>query len=100
MAVRQSGLHQLMCGYGLECPIEEFTLCPCCCTQFGYSDANRPHAELRRLWIAHGSAAMNLRHRVGTLYLQLAIAGYQLPNYKIAIGSPFGGDIWCRFHQP
>lgn len=45
-----------VCGYDrLEFPPEDHMICPACGTQFGYHDANRSHAELRRLWLAHGA---------------------------------------------
>lgn len=33
---------------------EAWDICPCCGTEFGYHDANRPHMELRRLWMDRG----------------------------------------------
>jgi hypothetical protein len=32
-----------------------FEICPSCGTEFGYHDANRTHAELRKQWIAAGT---------------------------------------------
>ena len=44
-----------VCGYkGFDAPVDEFDICDCCGTQFGYSDAKRSHADLRRLWINAG----------------------------------------------
>lgn len=42
-----------VCGY-LGCLIEDWHICPCCGTEFGYDDAGRTHAELRRRWIDGG----------------------------------------------
>ena len=33
---------------------EDFEICPCCGTQFGYDDATRPHFDLRRIWMSDG----------------------------------------------
>jgi hypothetical protein len=44
-----------VCGYPLGGGIEEFDICPSCGTQFGYSDAVRPHADLRARWVARGA---------------------------------------------
>lgn len=50
-----------VCGYaGLDEPPYDdagccsFGICPSCGTQFGYDDAIRAHADLRRLWISKG----------------------------------------------
>jgi predicted RNA-binding Zn-ribbon protein involved in translation (DUF1610 family) len=40
-----------VCGYDrLREPADDFLICPSCGTQFGYTDANRSHAELRDIW--------------------------------------------------
>jgi hypothetical protein len=51
-----------VCGFaGLsEPPYDEkgcasFDICPSCGTEFGYDDATKSHAELRRLWLAAGA---------------------------------------------
>jgi hypothetical protein len=44
-----------VCGFDkLPAHPENFTICPCCYTEFGYDDATRSHAELRREWIYNG----------------------------------------------
>lgn len=32
-----------------------FEICPCCGTEFGYSDATTSHDELRRRWLDSGA---------------------------------------------
>src|SRR2546427_2528543 len=45
-----------VCGYNrLSEPPEDWSICPCCFTQFGYDDATRSHSELRRAWIVDGA---------------------------------------------
>jgi len=51
-----------VCGFPelSEPPYDEhgcasFGICPCCGTEFGYDDATRPHAELRKSWLAVGT---------------------------------------------
>jgi hypothetical protein len=44
-----------VCGYDrLRRSPDDDLICPSCGTQFGYTDAARSHAELRRVWIAGG----------------------------------------------
>lgn len=51
-----------VCGYGgLLYPPENYTICPCCYTEFGYTDFNASHAELRRRWAAAGYPWMSER---------------------------------------
>ena len=35
--------------------LQDHLICPCCGTQFGYNDALRSHAELRRQWVDDGA---------------------------------------------
>jgi hypothetical protein len=45
-----------VCGYDrLDAPPRDWEICPCCRTQFGYSDRGRSYAELRTHWIAAGA---------------------------------------------
>ena len=45
-----------VCGYDrLESPPQDWSICPCCLTEFGYSDYKRSHAALRAEWIANGA---------------------------------------------
>jgi hypothetical protein len=32
-----------------------YSICPCCGIEFGYDDAQKSHAELRREWVSRGS---------------------------------------------
>ncbi len=44
-----------VCGYGeLAEPPYDYTICPSCGTEFGYTDSTRTHQELRQQWIASG----------------------------------------------
>lgn len=50
-----------VCGYfGLDEPAYDknglwsFEICICCGVQYGYTDCNTSHAELRARWIANG----------------------------------------------
>ncbi len=61
-------------GMGYQCPVcgflempyppEDYNICPCCGTEFGYHDFSRTHSSLRRIWIDAGcrwfSSAMQL----------------------------------------
>lgn len=38
-------------------------ICPCCGTEFGYHDANTPHAELRAKWIDGGCVFRHEREK-------------------------------------
>jgi hypothetical protein len=50
-----------VCGYDrLNKPPMDYLICPCCGTEFGYSDSGpepvaQIHAELRAYWLNHGS---------------------------------------------
>jgi hypothetical protein len=44
-----------VCGYDkLKGLPEDFNICPCCGTEFGYDDHTVSHAELRQRWIDEG----------------------------------------------
>lgn len=44
-----------VCGYNdLRHPPDDYTICPCCGTEFGYDDFDTPHEELRQRWINNG----------------------------------------------
>lgn len=46
----------LVCGYaGLSHPPAQYMICPCCGTEFGYSDEEVTHEELRRRWVLSGT---------------------------------------------
>jgi hypothetical protein len=45
-----------VCGLDkLPKPLEEFDICPCCGTEFGYDDLSMNHAQLRLRWINAGA---------------------------------------------
>jgi hypothetical protein len=44
-----------VCGFGLDFPPEDFNICPCCGTEFGYDDASRSYSELRKRWLRDGA---------------------------------------------
>lgn len=44
-----------ICGYNrLKEPPEDFSICPCCGTEFGFDDFEVSHDQLRDRWIANG----------------------------------------------
>ena len=43
-----------VCGYDLTEPPTNYSICPCCGTEFGYDDADASHADLRQEWVAQG----------------------------------------------
>jgi len=44
-----------VCGYNeLLHPPDDYMICPCCGTEFGYTDFNATHEELRERWIKSG----------------------------------------------
>src|SRR5215207_5734632 len=38
----------------LQYPPADYTICPCCYTEFGLDDAEVSHEQLRRLWAENG----------------------------------------------
>ena len=44
-----------VCGYHLNRPPEDFTICPSCGTEFGYDDSGRTYAQLRAIWLRGGA---------------------------------------------
>ena len=51
-----------VCGFAglVEPPVDPtgsptYSICPCCGTQFGADDLDKPHAELRKEWVQAGS---------------------------------------------
>jgi|SRR5205809_3691288 len=45
-----------VCGYlQMTSPPEDFYICPCCGTEFGYDDSTRSHLQLRNAWLASGA---------------------------------------------
>jgi hypothetical protein len=39
----------------MSSPPRDYSICPCCGTEFGYHDAIRSHEELRNEWIRSGA---------------------------------------------
>ena len=45
-----------VCGFDkLSRPLEQFDICPCCGTEFGYDDSALTHEQLRIQWIRSGA---------------------------------------------
>jgi len=45
-----------VCGYNrLRFSPDDYTICPSCGTQFGYTDARRSHEQLQAQWLASGA---------------------------------------------
>lgn len=44
-----------VCEFIMDFPPYDFNICPCCGTEFGYSDSGRSYEELRRDWLWHGA---------------------------------------------
>jgi|SRR5579863_1561197 len=44
-----------VCAYTLSYPPEDFNICPCCGTEFGYDDTTFTYRELRNKWLATGA---------------------------------------------
>ncbi len=72
-----------VCGYAkLKYPPTDYTICPCCGTEFGYKDFAMTHEELRNQWIASGAHWDSQRISPPTdwdPFEQLTQAGYSQP---------------------
>lgn len=44
-----------VCGYGMPHRPDNFNICACCGTEFGYDDAGRSHEELTAIWVSGGA---------------------------------------------
>lgn len=44
-----------VCGYDLDEPPANYSICSSCGTEFGYDDFTLSHEELRRRWLAGGA---------------------------------------------
>jgi len=44
-----------VCGYELDTPPINHSICPCCGTEFGYQDRGRSYEELRSSWVERGA---------------------------------------------
>lgn len=72
----------------LRKPPEDYLICPSCGTQFGYSDANRTHEELRQLWIAHGKRWYS--SRIPNPYISNTMTDLEITKeYLQSINVPF-----------
>jgi len=50
-----------VCGFsGLEFPPEDYYICPCCGTEFGYDDLAHTRRELRNMWLRNGGQWFNV----------------------------------------
>ena len=73
-----------VCGYAaLKYPPKDYTICPSCGTEFGYTDFATTHEELRNQWIASGARWHNRRTPPPPNwdpFEQLVQAGYMQPD--------------------
>jgi hypothetical protein len=44
-----------VCGYRMPFPAEDYNICSCCGTEFGYDDAARNYTEIALLWTERGA---------------------------------------------
>lgn len=44
-----------VCGYSMDDPAQDYNICACCGTEFGYDDSNETHEELRKIWLEDGA---------------------------------------------
>lgn len=68
-----------VCGYSLSEPAADCDICPCCGTQFGYSDSGRSHAQLRDIWVLNGAlwwSRTRQRPPAWNPWMQLIAAGH------------------------
>ena len=77
-----------VCGYSeLSEPPENYEICPCCGTEFGYDDRLSTHAELRRHWLLTGGPWFDFGTPIPANwnpYEQVLRAGY---GYRLASGA-------------
>ena len=85
-----------VCGFtGLEIPPEDFSICSCCGTEFGYDDVAHTYRELRNRWLQSGGPWFNvenpsfLQRHDWNAWDQLDAAGlrYDVPNPRPRIQS-------------
>lgn len=80
-----------VCGYDkLNEPPADWTICPCCRTEFGYSDATRSYNELRVAWIDEGARWLSKRVEKPFGWL----ASEQLWRAGLISDSLAGGPSW------
>ena len=79
-----------VCGYGeLRYPPSDYSICPSCGTEFGYSDFATSHDELRSIWIAagmHWHSGAVPRPPAWNPLAQLMSAGYRDEVYAFTGG--------------
>ncbi len=44
-----------VCGYGMEDPPNDWNICQCCGTEFGYDDSGTTYEALRAKWLRNGA---------------------------------------------
>ena len=70
----------------------DFNICPCCQTEFGYSDAGRNHAELRADWIEDSApwrSSVVAKPDGWNGYVQLVVNGLiTLDDFALLTGVP------------
>ena len=44
-----------VCGYLMSKPPRDFTYCPSCGTEFGFTDSIKTYENLRKKWVANGA---------------------------------------------
>jgi hypothetical protein len=52
---KKTGFPCPVCAYALDSPAADFTICPSCGVEFGYSDAGTTYQVLRKEWIQFGA---------------------------------------------
>lgn len=78
-----------VCGYNrLEFPPENYSICACCGTEFGYDDRVLTHEQLTREWVRNGFPWFDYGEAkpLGwNPYLQLLIAklGWAIPRQEV-----------------
>jgi len=75
-----------VCGFGLSKPASDFTICPSCGVEFGYSDASTTFEKLRTEWVeyqAPWSSRVIPKPKGWNPWIQLIHAGfsYSLPYH-------------------
>ncbi len=111
-----------VCGFdSLRRPPKNYSICPCCSTEFGTSDFSWTHDELRQQWIASGApwsdkflpkpspwtAIEQLRNigyfvtdaekRVITPAQKNSVGWLGQQNYRIGRQAPFGDSQFAEF---
>ena len=80
-----------VCGYDkLNEPPADWSICPCCRTEFGYSDANRTFHELRAAWVSEGARWLSKRVEMPRGWL----ANEQLWRAGLLSDSLVGNPLW------